>query len=173
MKDKDSQNLFESYQEAYSLEEGRKKQYAERERKTVANYITDRTGSLGFEPFDSLDGNTATTGPVYSTVEVSTKRTKNVIKHRKYFVRHPLAADLTAAGITGLETASTSPTSVTQFRVVRLSKDLFAVERIVTTLGTKEVDNDNRTISSHARYKIQGSGDMDTEIQTDGLTGGT
>ena len=35
MKDKDSQNLFESYQEAYSLEEGRKKQYAERERKTV------------------------------------------------------------------------------------------------------------------------------------------
>lgn len=35
MKDKDSQNLFESYQKAYSLEEGRKKQYAERERKTV------------------------------------------------------------------------------------------------------------------------------------------
>jgi hypothetical protein len=144
----------------------------DRERKTVANYITSDEGLLNFEPADALDGLTSTTGPKYSTVEISTKRTKNVIKHRKYFVRHPLAADLTAAGITGLETASTSPTSVTQFRVVRLSKDLFAVERIVTTLGTKEVDNDNRTIASHARYKIQG-GDMDIESQTDGLTGGT
>lgn len=128
----------------------------DKERGTVRQYVTDNAGNSGWEPVDELlaSGN----GPRIAAVQYATRRTKTVVVYRKYFVRTPNAADLNTASInTGsneMTTAASDTLITTQYNTVRLGEHLYAIEKTVTTLGSKVTDNDNVISTTNMTYTL-------------------
>ena len=131
----------------------------DKERGTLRQYITDNAGNSGWEPVDELlsSGN----GPRVAAVQYATRRTKTIVVYRKYFVRTPNAADLNTASInTGsneMTTAASDTLITTQYNTVRLGEHLYAIEKTVTTLGSKVTDNDNVISTTNMTYTLSAS----------------
>ena len=131
----------------------------DKERGTLRQYITDNAGNSGWEPVDELlsSGN----GPRVAAVQYATRRTKTIVVYRKYFVRTPNAADLNTASInTGsneMTTAASDTLITTQYNTVKLGEHLYAIEKTVTTLGSKVTDNDNVISTTNMTYTLSAS----------------
>jgi len=131
----------------------------DKERGAIRQYVTDNAGNSGWEPIDELlvNGN----GPKVGVIQYTTRRTKTVVIYRKYFVRTPNAADLDAANINTtsgneMTTAASNTLVTTQYNTIRLGEHLYAVEKTVTTLGTKVTDNDNAIRLDNMTYTFGG-----------------
>ena len=128
----------------------------DKERGSIRQYVTDNAGNSGWEPVDELlsSGN----GPRVAAVQYATRRTKTVVVYRKYFVRTPNAADLNTASINTGSNEMTTPASdtliTTQYNTIRLGEHLYAIEKTVTTLGSKVTDNDNLISTTNMTYTL-------------------
>ena len=130
----------------------------ERDKKVFYSAPTDADGNGGWQPVDS--------NPAIHTVELCTQRPKHIKRLMKFFVRYPTPDDLNAAGITKLTDKTTYPaefpTTVEELETVpiityadsvkQIGRDLFALERIVTELGTVQRDVDNETLPDFAQW---------------------
>ena len=124
----------------------------QKNRETIGNFISDNAGNTGWMPIDV--GSVG--GPKFAKIEQATRRTKTTIVYRKYFVRRPTAADLNTASINTSSNEMTNPMSATTistaYKTVQVSQHLFAVEKIVTSLGTRVADSDGLIGTTGADY---------------------